>query len=205
MNKVKLSIVALLLSSTYVVAGGDIAPIIEPEVIVPEVMIVESELTGFYAELGYSCLQMGLDGPYLDRRAMTALSIEAGYNFNEYLAVEGRYTTSMGDITVKNAQGVEHDTDSIEMQNIGLYVKPQYTMDLFSVYGLLGYGQFAVDDGSSLSEASIQYGLGANVMVAGNIGIFADFRRLYDDETGFDTLSEEIMANSYTIGVNYHF
>ncbi len=205
MNKVKLSIVALLLSSTYVVAGGDITPIIEPEVIVPEVIVVESELTGFYAGLGYSCLQMGLDQPYLDMRAMTALSVEAGYNFNQYLAVEARYTASIGDITIKNAQGVEHDTDTIDMQNIGVYVKPQYTMNQFSIYGLLGYGQFSIDNGNSLSEASIQYGLGANVMVSTNIGIFADFRRLYDDETGFDILSEEIMANSYTVGVNYHF
>ena len=203
MNKVKLSVVALLLSSTYVFGGGDIEPIMEPEVVMPD--IIESQLTGFYAGLGYSCLQMGLDHPYLDIQAMTALSVEAGYNFNEYIGVEGRYTTSIGDITVKNVQGVEHDTDTIEMQNIALYVKPQYTMDLFSVYGLLGYGQFSIDDGSSSSEAGIQFGAGANVMVGENIGLFADFRRLYDDETGFGTLSEEIMANSYTLGVNYHF
>lgn len=203
MNKVKLSMLALLLSSTYTFAGGDVAAIVEPEVIVPEV--IEAELTGFYAGLGYSCLQMGLDAPYLDMRAMTAVSVEAGYNFNKYLAVEARYTASAGDVTVKNAQGVEHDTDAIDMANIGLYVKPQYAMNQFSVYGLLGYGQFSIDDGESYSEAALQYGAGINVMVATHVGIFADFRRLYDDTTGFETTSEEIMANSYTVGVNYHF
>ncbi len=203
MNKLKKSIVALLLSSSYVFAGGNIATIYEPEV--DEPVVLESELNGFYAGVGYSCLQMGLDVPYLDMRAMTALSATAGYNFNEYLAVEGRYTVSVGDTTVKTV-GSEVDVDSIDMANIGLYIKPQYTINNFALYALLGYGQFELDDGTAFSEAGIQYGAGVNAMVNRNIELFIDFRRLYDD-TAFDNfdLDREVMANSYTVGVNYHF
>lgn len=206
MDNFKKSIVALMMSSSCVFAGGDLAPIVEPEVVIPEPVIVEPELTGFYAGLGYSCLQTSYDVPYLDMRAMTALSVTAGYNFNEYLAVEGRYTGSMGDITVKDDQGREVDTDSIDLQNIGIYIKPQYSIESFGLYALLGYGQFSLDNGTAYSEASIQYGAGINAQVTTNIGLFVDYRRLYDD-TAFDTfeLDRDVIANSYTIGVNYSF
>ncbi|SFV64331.1 putative outer membrane protein A [hydrothermal vent metagenome] len=203
MKKVKQSVVAILLSSVYSFAGGDVAPIQEPVIDVP--VVVEPELTGFYAGVGYSCLQMGLDVPYLDMRSMTAGSVTAGYNFNEYIAVEGRYTASIGDVTVKTVNS-EVDTDAIDLANIGLYVKPQYSINNFGIYALLGYGQFSLDDDGSFSEAGFQYGAGINAMVSTNVSLFIDYRRLYDD-TAFDDydLDREVMANSYTVGVNYHF
>ncbi len=203
MKRVKQSIVAILLSSVYSFAGGDVAPIEEPVIDIP--VVVEPELTGFYAGVGYSCLQMGLDVPYLDMRAMTAASVTAGYNFNEYVAIEGRYTASIGDITVKTVNS-ETDTSALDLANIGLYVKPQYNINNFGIYALLGYGQFTLNEESSFAEASFQYGAGINAMVSTNIGLFIDYRRLYDN-TAFDTfdLDREVMANSYTVGVNYNF
>ncbi len=203
MKRVKQSIAAVLLSSAYALAGGNVAPIEEPVIEVPAV--VEPELSGFYAGIGYSCLQMGLDVPYLDMRAMTAGSVTAGYNFNKYVAIEGRYTASVGDITVKTVND-KSDTGDIDLANVGLYVKPQYSINNFGIYALLGYGQFTLKNASSFSEAGFQYGAGLNAMVARNVDIFIDYRRLYDD-TGFDDfdLDREVMANSYTVGVNYHF
>jgi len=203
MKKIRYSVVALLMSSVYSFAGGDIAPIEEPVIDIPEV--IEPELSGFYAGVGYSCLQMGLDVPYLDMRAMTAASITAGYNFNQYVAIEGRYTASIGDITVKTVES-EIDTDKLDLSNVGLYIKPQYTIDNFALYALLGYGQFTLDDDNSFAEATFQYGAGLNAMVSTNVGLFIDYRRLYDS-TAFDNfdLDREVMANSYTVGVNYHF
>jgi len=205
MKKVKQSVVALLLGSTFAIAGGDLAPIVEPIVNIPEPVVMEPELTGFYAGVGYSCLQMGLDVPYLDMRAMTAISATAGYNFNKFIAVEGRYTASIGDVTVKTTNS-EVDVDSIDLANIGLYIKPQYAINNFALYALLGYGQFGLDDGDSFSEAGVQYGAGINAMVSNNVGLFIDFRRLYDSEA-FDSydLDRDVMANSYTVGINYHF
>ena len=203
MKRVRQSAVAVLLSSAYLFAGGDVAPIEEPVIDVP--VVVEPELSGFYAGIGYSCLQVGLDVPYLDMRAMTAASITAGYYFNEFVAIEGRYTAGIGDTTVKTVNS-EVDTGDVSLANIGLYVKPQYNINNFGVYALLGYGQFTLDEDASFAEASLQYGAGINAMVTKNVDLFIDYRRLYDS-TGFDDYDQdrEVMANSYTVGVNYHF
>jgi opacity protein-like surface antigen len=203
MNTIKLSAVVLLLTSTFGLAGGDFAAV-EPVIEIPEIT-EEAEQTGFYAGLGYSCLQMGLDtSDLLDVRAMTAVSFTAGYNINQYLALEGRYTVSLGDLSVETWNA---DIDeSWDMSNIALYLKPQYTMDKFTVYGLLGYGQITFDNGISYSETSIQYGAGISAMATDNIDVYLDYRRLYDD-TDLDGFVPErdVSANSFTLGANYHF
>lgn len=201
MNTIKLSLVALLLTSTLAIAGGKNGAVPESNVI----QIVEPELSGFYAGLGYSCLQMDLDEPTdIDIRAMTAISINAGYNFNKYFAIEGRYSVSLGDLDV-DTMNTER-SEAWDMSNIGLYLKPQYSIDSFTLYGLLGYGQFTLDNDSSYSVDGFQYGAGISMMATDNIDIYIDYRRLYDDED-FDGLSinEVVTANSYTVGVNYHF
>jgi len=194
-------VAVVLLGSVCSYAGGDIAPVQEPIAVIPPV--IEVAPTAFYVGLGYSCLQTALDKADVDTRAMSSLSATVGYNFNQYLAVEGRYTASMGDVTV-DTRGLEVDVDSIDMSNIGLYIKPQYSYDKIAVYALLGYGEFTIDDGTSYSEAGIQYGIGLNAMVSDSVGIYADFRRLYDDSS-FDMIDDDTVANSYTVGVNYHF
>jgi len=201
MDTIKLSVVALLLTSTLAIAGGKSGG--SPESVIAK--IAEPALTGFYAGLGYSCLQMDIDEPAdIDIRSMTAISATAGYNFNEYFAIEGRYSVSLGDLDVET-WNTERD-ESWDMSNIGLYLKPKYSIDSFTVYGLLGYGQLTLDNGTSYSVDSFQYGAGINMMATDNIDIYVDYRRLYDDED-FDGLSidEVVTANSFTVGVNYHF
>ncbi len=202
MDTIKLSVLTLLLTSTLAMAGGKSGDAPESE-IVP--IAVEPALTGFYAGLGYSCLQMDIDEPEaIDIRSMIALSITAGYNFNEYFAIEGRYSVSLGDLEVETGN-TERD-ESWDMSNIGLYLKPQYSIDSFTLYGLLGYGQFTLDNDSSYSVDGFQYGAGISMMATDNIDVYVDYRRLYDDED-FDGLSinDVVTANSFTVGVNYHF
>lgn len=203
MQTIKLSAVALLLTSTLAIAGGDIAPV-EPVVEIPEVVKTAPAHNGFYAGLGYSCMQMTYDNPDLDIRAMSSISATAGYNFNPFLAVEARYTASLSDLNVKDWQT---DIDeSWDMSNIGLYLKPQYSINRFALYGLLGFGQTTFDNGTSYSASGIQYGVGMNVMATDNIDVYLDYRRLYDD-TDFDGIAptSDIAVNSFTLGANYHF
>ncbi len=203
MKTTKLSLVTLLLTSTFALAGGSIDPV-EPVIETPEV-IETAELSGFYAGLGYSCLQMDFDRPDMDVRSMTALSATAGYNINKYLAVEGRYTVSLGDLDVETKYtDTEEEGD---MSNIALYLKPKYSVNSFTVYGLVGYGQLTLDDGDEeYSEAGFQYGAGISAMATDNIEVYVDYRRLYSDEA-FDGLSlnKDVTGNSFTAGVNYHF
>ncbi len=95
MKIIKLSTVAMLLTSTIAMAGGDIAPV-EPIIETP-VVVEAPVLTGFYAGLGYSCMKMSLDTPDIDITSMASISVTAGYNINQYLAIEGRYTASLYD------------------------------------------------------------------------------------------------------------
>jgi opacity protein-like surface antigen len=198
MNIIKTSTVTLLLASTLAMAGGDIAPI-EPEINTPEVIEAESALTGFYAGLGYSYMKMKDDTADTETTGH-AISVQAGYNFNPYLAVEGRYTATLSDLRA-------HDADqNWDMSNVAIFLKPKYTVDRFTLYGLLGYGQVTFDNGTSYSEDGFQWGLGASMMATDNIDVFVDYTRLYDDD-GFDTLAgnNDISVDSVNVGVNYNF
>lgn len=192
MKKFNLSLVAVLAMSTFAIAGGDIAPV-EPMVETP---MVEESAGAFYVGLGYSYMNMDIDGyTPIDSRAIAgeehngdAVLLLAGYNFNQYIGVEGRYAGF---------------TDCLE--NTAIYLKPMYPMAGVTVYGLLGYGETTYDNGSSLSESGFQWGLGASYKVTENIGVFVDYTDLYDD-SGFDSYQlSDVMVDAVSVGVTYKF
>ncbi len=184
MKKFNLSLVALLALSTFAAAGGDIAPV-EPVVETP---MVEEPTGSFYVGLGYS--YMNIDPDNSSEVDGDAVLLLAGYNFNQYIGVEGRYS------------GL---TDCLE--NTAIYLKPMYPMGGITLYGLLGYGQVDYDHGGpSLSESGFQWGLGASYEVVENVGVFVDYTNLYDD-TGFDgeLPNQDVLADSINIGFTYKF
>ena len=183
MKKFNLSLVALLAMSAFATAGGDIAPV-EPVVETP---MVEESTSSFYVGLGYS--YMNIDPDNSSEVDGDAVLLLAGYNFNQYIGVEGRYS------------GL---TDCLE--NTAIYLKPMYPMGGITLYGLLGYGQVDYDHGVSLSESGFQWGLGASYEVVENIGVFVDYTSLYDD-TGFDGAlpNQDVLADSINIGFTYTF
>ena len=202
MNTIKQSSVILLLTSTFAVAGGDIVAV-EPVVEVPVVVEEAKASSGLYAGLAYSCMQITTDTP--DKEVMgNGMSALVGYTFHENLAVEGRYTASLGDVNVKTWNT---DIDrSWDMSNIALYLKPQYKMGMVNVYGLVGYGQTTLDDGTSYSADGFQYGGGVSADVHENVELFVDYRRLYDD-ADFDgfAMGQDVAGNSWSLGANYKF
>jgi len=203
MKNITLSVAALLLSSTFAIAGGDFGKAVEPAIDIP-VAEVTPEKTGFYAGLAYSCMQTTNDTP--DEEYMgNGISLLAGYNINQYFAVEARYTASLGDINYQASDlGIDEDISG-DLSNIGIYLKPQYAISMFNIYGLLGFGQLTLDNGTSYSETGLQYGAGVSASVTDDIDIFVDYRRLYDD-TGFDNYTNgDAAGNSWSLGVNYNF
>jgi len=204
MKTIKLSAIAALFTSTLAFAGGDLAPV-QPYIETPSVVVEEAPaLTGLYAGLAYSCLHLTQDNPDETATAWTGVSVNLGYNVNEYLAIEGRYTTSIGDMTYET-WNIDEDR-AWDMSNVGIYLKPQLNMGTFGVYGLIGYGQTTFDNGSSYSVDGFQYGAGLNVNATDNVQLFVDYRRLYDDSE-FDGLvvDQDIAANSWSVGMNYQF
>lgn len=200
MNTIKHSSVILLLASSFAVAGGDFTTPVEPVVEIP---VEETKASALYAGLAYSCMQLATDAP--DTEIMgSGLSASVGYNFHENFAVEGRYTTTLGDTSFE-ASNIDEDR-SWDMSNIAIYLKPQVKMMMVNLYGLLGYGQTTLDTGTSYSVDGLQYGLGLSADVNENVEVFVDYRRLYDD-TDFDgfAVAQDVAVNSWSLGANYKF
>ena len=214
MKKFTSSIVAALAVSTFAFAGGDIAPV-EPEVNVPEVV----ESTGsFYVGLGYSYMNLNHSGYDLFPGATSpspvaesdftadSLLLLAGYNFNQYIGIEGRYTMNIGDITYDNG-AYEADYNG-DLTNMAAYLKLMYPVGALNVYGLLGYGETTYEHSfyGDQSESGFQWGIGANYAFTENIGMFVDYTRMYDD-TGFDTVytPADVVVDAISVGVTYTF
>jgi opacity protein-like surface antigen len=122
----------------------------------------------------------------------------AGYEFNQYTAIEGRYSTYIV------------DSDGVETDTWGIYLKPQYPVNEdFKVYALLGFGGVTIDGvrgSSSIDEddTSFQWGLGASYVVAEDIAIFLDYAKLMEDMDA-DTWRDDIDVDAITLGVTYNF
>ena len=127
--------------------------------------------------------------------------LQAGYTFNPYVAVEGRYWASIDD--TNNIDGTIDAPDAW-----GMYVKPMYPVtDEFDVYGLLGY---AYTDTDITKVDGFSWGLGASYSFMDNVSMFVDYVSLYDDDDGFVNTLGENVNKDYTIetvnvGITYNF
>ncbi len=232
MKNIVLSAVAVLAMSSFAVAGGDIAPIEEP--IVEEVVVVENLDAGFYLGLGYSFLNATIDEELvigrttLSRNALdesfSDIMIQAGYKFNAYVAIEGRYwfgldtsTRFFGDDRINSFD------DDVSVDAWGIYVKPMYPIgENFEVYALLGYGaaDMTIDNLPGHAEYTtdsidgFSWGIGAEYEFSNNIAVFVDYVSIYDDTTSIDNgvwdgvvFSSEVerKIDTVNVGVSYKF
>ena len=201
MKKIALSVVAIVGMSSFGFAGGDIAPVAEPVVVVEEV-----DNSSFYLGLGLTAVSTrdsSVDLNFFDAEygqdRLGNVSLIAGYNFNEYIAVEGRYTTAIS------------EEDLVEMDGWSLFVKPQYPVsEDFSVYALLGFGAVTMDGVNDaavdVDDSGFQWGIGASYLATENISVFIDYTSLATDMEGlYWDGALEVDADAVTIGVNYLF
>ncbi len=201
MKKIALSVVAIVGMSSFGFAGGDIAPVAAP-------IVVEEEVSNssFYVGLGLAATSTrgsDVDLSFFDDEAgqdrLGNVSLLAGYNFNEYVAVEARYTTTFS------------NEDVVEMDGWSLFVKPQYPVsENFSIYALLGFGGVTIDGVNDyavdVDDSGFQWGLGASYLATENISVFIDYTSLAADMDGlYWNGALETDADAITIGVNYLF
>ncbi len=172
---------------------------------------------GAYVGFGYS--YMSIDTEMQQNRDLfdfdftgNAITFLGGYSFNNYLALEGRYSMTMGDLSLDaSSQGVNSGVDfDGDMQNIALYLKPMYSTPKLAIYGLLGYGQFEMDiDGFNevLSESALQWGLGMSFNGGEHLNIYIDYIRLYseDDNSLFEDYSSNLTVDTFNAGLTYKF
>ena len=192
MKNIVLSTVAVLAMSSFAVAGGDIAPVEEPIVVV-EPVITDA---GFYLGLGYSFMNSDID--FVHTSAITndhslgaeysAVMFQAGYKFNQYIAVEGRYWLGVSDegFSALTTTGSTFDTDATAW---GVYVKPMYPVtDALDVYALLGYGSASIGGVQVASNQTVDFdaegfswGVGAAYSFTENVSVFLDYVAFTDD------------------------
>ena len=198
--------VLLVMNAAY--AGGDIEPIVEPVIVVEDVVTNES---GLYIGVGISALK--LKDHFTDEEfTANGVMLQAGYQYNKYLAIEGRYSFHVGDVAYDKGKlkGVNYDDYPTDFTNLGIYIKPMYSVDNFSAYALLGYGEVELtnipQDDADRTEAGFQWGLGLGYDFHENVSIFVDYVRMYDDD-GFDgrATNRNVVADAWTLGVTYKF
>ena len=206
MKRIVLSVAVM---SSLAFAGGgfkDVEPAVEPVI-----AVVVEEVSPFYVGLGLSAVSTR-DGS-LDIFSETGgqdrtgdILLMAGYEFNQYIAVEGRYMTSV------------FDEDVLTRDSWGIYAKPTYPVnDAFSVYALLGYGGLTVDgkgsalipaNRSDVDDSGFQWGLGGSYAATENISIFADYVSIATDmdaDIFMGSLLKEVSSDAFTLGVTYNF
>ena len=227
MKNIVLSAVAVLAMSSFAVAGGDIAPVEEP-VIVAEPVITDS---GFYLGLAYGWMNASSTATYSMDNAdgssiivennlfdedYSEIMIQAGYKFNSYVAIEGRYWFGLSD-TINSGliAGLPYDVDN-SVDAWGIYVKPMYPVtDAFDIYALLGYAAAEYDlqavSGTLTTNVNgdtadgFSWGLGASYAFTDNVAVFVDYVSIYDDsvDVGASTYDDEI--TTWNFGVTYQF
>jgi opacity protein-like surface antigen len=202
MGKIILSLVSIMALSGMAYGGGDIAPTIEPVVEIPEV-----KHGSLYAGVGVG--QASVDNDALSEEiSATTFTLQAGYQVNDYFAIEGRYTHSIGgsDYEIANAAG--SDSYDGDLSAWGVYLKPMYPIGEFSFYALLGYGGVMLEDlaGGDAVENGFQWGLGLSYAISDKYSVYADYVSLYDD-TGFDYRAQlnDVDAEAWTVGFSYRF
>ncbi|NOR56295.1 MAG: outer membrane beta-barrel protein [Sulfurovum sp.] len=200
MKKNVLSLLAVLAVSGLAYAGGDY---IEAEPIpIPAV-----DYSAFYIGAGVGQGVVNNDQSQ-EEMTSTTLMLQAGYQYNQYVALEGRYTFGFNmDYDSGITRNISDDYDG-DFSAWGIYVKPMYPIGNFSLYALLGYGGVSLDslELGDAYESGFQWGLGASYTFEESIVVFADYVQLYDDE-GFDYRAtlEDVDADTWNIGVSYKF
>ncbi len=200
MKKIVLSAVATIALGSFAVAGGDIAPVVP--------VVEPMEVGDFYVGLSYSCLDSKqTDGDRVNvsiNEDFEAAMFQAGYSFNEYVAVEGRYWYGLEESAIVNG-ALSSDT-GIDIW--GIYVKPMYpVMESVNIYALLGYAStsYSVNNVASLDDVDgFSWGFGLEYTFDNNIKLFADYASIYqDDASGFALNDDSI--NTYNFGIGYRF
>jgi len=138
---------------------------------------------------------------FSDKNAQDRLAnimLLAGYNFNKYVAVEGRVSTTIA------------NKDFAKLTSLSLFLKPQYpvTKEL-NIYALLGYGHVKLDNNNGsnvdVSKSTFQWGLGASYNIDNNWAVFADYTNLGNNISGTMLNSNEADIDSINVGVTYKF
>ena len=132
------------------------------------------------------------------------VTFNLGYDYNEYLAFEGRYTTTF------------KDEDVVEMNGWSIFLKPQYPVNEdFTIYALLGFGGVKIENylpgrTFDLDDTGFQWGFGLSYSLKNltdyDFVIYADYTSLATDMDGVYWNGDlQTEADALTVGLTYRF
>jgi len=201
MKKIALSVWAVVAMSSMGFAGGDFTQV-EPVVETP---MVEEATKNMYVGLGLTAVSTSIgDSNFFSEESgqdrTGNVTLLAGYAFNPYIAVEGRYSLYVA------------EEDYLNTDFWGIYAKPQYPVsEDFTLYALLGFGG-ATSTGINgaaidLDDTGFQWGLGASYDVMDDIAVFVDYVSVADGMTPntWNGATPDVAINALTLGVTYSF
>lgn len=167
---------------------------------------------GLYFGIGIS--KMSLRDDTTDEEfSAKGISLLAGYQLHQYVAIEGRYTADVGNVEYdhgSNSAQTSTDDYPTSFSNLGLYVKPMYQFDSITPYALLGYGKTKVSNipymDMTSTEYGFQWGLGVQYEFNKNITAFFDYVRLHDGGGfGYSAQDVDTISDLFTVGMTYKF
>ena len=170
---------------------------------------LQADNAGLYIGAGYASTSIDfsaasdfLELPALDS-VTDSLVFLAGIDFNEYLGIEGRYYWNISSTVIEGASiaGISGVFDDYKAESFALYVKPQYSLDIVSLYALLGV---AMNDYSVLTQSDsdtlFSWGGGARLNFSESFGIFVDYTDLGEGDTLLST-----GLSSWNVGLSFKF
>ena len=202
MKKVIFSLVAVAALSSTAFAGKSIAPAPLPPLPVPEKPAPEVlPPLGLYIGGGftYAKSECKCDEKVANSKTHEGktygVNLKAGYDFNEYIGIEGKYLyTPWGD-------------KEKTLKHYGLYVKPNMPLtENIDAYALLGYGKTECETLDN-SYKGFAWGIGTEYTISGKKagakegwGVYAEYLRPIK-KSG----DKSIKADTISAGVAYHF
>ena len=168
--------------------------------------------SGFYLGAGYASTKLGLDANIHDIKetlideSTDSVLLTAGYDFNENLAIEGRYYINSSEAAYEYYLGNTPLSGSYKAESIALYAKPQYRiLPMLGIYALLGvtYNDYSINSllGGDESEALFSWGAGVRFDITDSLGVYVD----YTDFGESDNLLTTTDLSSWNIGFSYKF
>ena len=205
MKKIVSTLAYVAMGSSMLVAGGDFTEPMEPVINLPEkeVVVLQDDVKydGFYAGVAANYMRMG--------EAVTStgygITLVGGYYFNQFVGVEARYMRTLSDLDRESSRPIVTVSDTLE--NVGLYVKPMYSVTTgLALYGLAGYGQSTyTKDDRDYSENGFQWGLGAKYELANGVGLFVDYLDMFDSDNYDGLIVPDVQFSATTVGATYTF
>jgi lipopolysaccharide assembly outer membrane protein LptD (OstA) len=171
----------------------------------PQIITPDPLKSGIYGGLGLGVLSLSANNsPSIfskksGNNRMVDLAVVAGYNYNEYLALESRVNISAG-----------YD-NGVDFKSWGIFLKPKYEVYKgLDIYSLIGYGKIYADSINSndlkANEATAQIGFGANYKLKNNFKVFADYIYLGKDDNGkYNNKPATFKSSTITTGITYDF